>query len=630
MSLVNLALVLFSASVAFAANIPASSSFYSNSSAQSPVTTIAPSGASCCLIVPQDVGLNFWWNQSLTITYATVLTQYLQYNNTVILNTTTIYNASATQGPVVPTDIIPGYLIYSETFFDIGTTIDLNTTTLTYPTPYVAINSAFYITGTYSMSAGEQMCQQDLQGFDPVSTVIQLTAEYDFVPATSTFWSDATYVNAPTQLKDTILAIPSVTESFLMIASCSLVSGSGQPSVHLPVSALTTHDSTTISVGGFFSGSVGSPAAQVTPPPISSSQYTPPPSSVGNGPPPPASENQPSSTPPAASSAVGAPTLPSSANSALPVSSVAINASPASQNEPSSSGSIQTPPPVVVIPPAGVSSIQIGSSIMPVSFASASGGGIVLPGGATLSPGAVTTINGVGVSLAPSETAVVIGGSTVILPVPAAASTVSVVTIQLGSFLITAAFASASVGGIVFPGGETFLPGSTTVVNGDTIVLAPSGTALVIDGTEMIKPAPLTPAPAPAPTTLFVGSSALPITYATATGGGVILPNGGTLLPGSTTVYSGVTISLMPSETAIVVAGSTIPLTPPAATSSGVGGYVLSGLGGADGTSTTSGSGTQMAGYTGLMATDTAGRIGSLGPLTILLIIAVLCVIWTR
>ncbi|KAF2814038.1 uncharacterized protein BDZ99DRAFT_473163 [Mytilinidion resinicola] len=703
MSFVNFALVLFSASTAFAANLPAYSSFYSNSSTQYPATTIAPSGAPCCLIVPQTVGLNFWWNQSLTITYATVLTQYLQYNNTVILNTTTIYNASATQGLVVPTDIIPGYLLYSETFFDIGTTIDLTTTTLTYPTPYVAINSAFYVTGTYSMSAGEQMCQQDLQNFNPVSNIIQLTAEYDFVPATSTFWSAGTYVNAPTQLKDTILAIPSVTESFPMIASCSLVSGSGQPSVHLPVSALTTHGSTTITVGGFFSGSVGSSAAEVTPPPVSSSQYTPPPSSAGNGQPP-ASENQPSSAPaapPASSSVIGAPVPPSSANGASPISSVANNPPPTSQNQPSSHASIQTPPPVVVIPPAGVSSIQIGSTVIPVSFASASGGGIVLPGGATLSPGivttingvgislapsetavvvggstiilpvsaaasfpsvfaiqvgssvitaafasasgggvvlpggatlspgAVTTINGVGVSLAPSETAVVVGGSTVVLPVPATPSFPSIFTIQVGSSAITAAFASASGGGIILPGGATLLPGTTTVVNGETIALVPSGTALVVDGTETIKPVPFTPAPAPAPTTLLVGSSALPITYATATGGGVILPNGGTLLPGSTTVYNGVTISLTPSETAIVVAGSTVPLTPPSvATSSGVGGYILSGLGGAGGISTASGSGTQTAGYTGPLATGAAGRIRSLGPLNVFLIAAVIGAIW--
>lgn len=69
------------------------------------------------------VGLNVWLNTSFTATVATVITQYLQYNNTVITNTTTIYNATATEDLFVPSSLNPliPNLIYSRTFVDVGT-----------------------------------------------------------------------------------------------------------------------------------------------------------------------------------------------------------------------------------------------------------------------------------------------------------------------------------------------------------------------------------------------------------------------------------------------------------------------------------------------------------------------------
>jgi len=74
------------------------------------------------------VGLNMWWNSTLTATVATVITQYLQYNNTAITNTTTIYNATATDDLAAPPGIIPGALLYSQTFYDIGATVDFGST----------------------------------------------------------------------------------------------------------------------------------------------------------------------------------------------------------------------------------------------------------------------------------------------------------------------------------------------------------------------------------------------------------------------------------------------------------------------------------------------------------------------
>jgi hypothetical protein len=68
------------------------------STAAVPDLTSAPTGdgTPCCYIWPKFIGLGQWYNSSVTATVATVITQYLQYNNTVVTTSTTVYNASAT------------------------------------------------------------------------------------------------------------------------------------------------------------------------------------------------------------------------------------------------------------------------------------------------------------------------------------------------------------------------------------------------------------------------------------------------------------------------------------------------------------------------------------------------------
>jgi len=66
----------------------------------------------------------------LTATVATVITQYLQYNNTIIPNTTTIYNASATDSlyQSVSNVLISDFFFeYSKTVLDFETTTDFGT-----------------------------------------------------------------------------------------------------------------------------------------------------------------------------------------------------------------------------------------------------------------------------------------------------------------------------------------------------------------------------------------------------------------------------------------------------------------------------------------------------------------------
>ena len=63
-----------------------------------PNLTAAPTGPGkgCCYIRPEFVGLGEWYNTTVTATVATVITQYIQYNNTVVTTSTTVTNDTAT------------------------------------------------------------------------------------------------------------------------------------------------------------------------------------------------------------------------------------------------------------------------------------------------------------------------------------------------------------------------------------------------------------------------------------------------------------------------------------------------------------------------------------------------------
>ncbi|KAF1976708.1 hypothetical protein BU23DRAFT_528462 [Bimuria novae-zelandiae CBS 107.79] len=92
-----------------------------------------------------------------------------------------------------------------------------------------------------------------------------------------------------------------------------------------------------------------------------------------------------------------------------------------------------------------------GFSILP------SGSGVVLPNGQTLEPGAATIINGIPVSLSPSESFIAVEGSKTIPLVPAVTN------------------------GVVLPNGQTLQPGVLTTILGVPVSLSPDETAVVID-----------------------------------------------------------------------------------------------------------------------------------------------------
>lgn len=138
----------------------------------------------------------------------------------------------------------------------------------------------------------------------------------------------------------------------------------------------------------------------------------------------------------------------------------------------------------------------------------------------------------------------------------------------------------------MLPGDVTLRPGDVVTSYSQVLSLRLTGSGLVVLGETSAATIPLV-APAPKDnlpaTVITIASTTVPIQYVTGTASGVILSNDETLLPGSATEVDGVTVSLAPSATQLVVGLSTIALTggAPASTSQpGGGDYIWSGIGG--------------------------------------------------
>ncbi|EKG19218.1 hypothetical protein MPH_03588 [Macrophomina phaseolina MS6] len=164
----------------------------------------------------------------------------------------------------------------------------------------------------------------------------------------------------------------------------------------------------------------------------------------------------------------------------------------------------------------------------------ADGTNFIVPGGQTLTPGAVTVINRVTVSVASS--ALVVGGaSTYSLP-DAGNGQQPVATV--GSQVV-----SADGANFLLPGGKTLKPGSATVIDG--VAVSAGSSALVVDGSSTV---PLPDAANQRPVAT-VGSQVI-----VADGTNFVLPGSKTLSPSMVTVINSVTVSVAAS--ALVVGGS--------------------------------------------------------------------------
>ena len=207
------------------------------------------------------------------------------------------------------------------------------------------------------------------------------------------------------------------------------------------------------------------------------------------------------------------------------------NGAPSAQAEVSNS-------PTEVVGTVGSQTIGIGPS------------SVVVVGTQTLSPGGpAITVDGTPVSLAPSATAIVIGGTTSKLPQAVTTAAAPPPVLTIGSTTLTA---NAATQFLVAPG-QTLTPGGAVTVSGTVISLAPSASFLVIGGSTQLLPT-ATPAVTVAPEIVVGG------TTFTGNSGSSFVIGGQTLAPGSVITVSGTTISLNPSGGSVIINGNTEPV----------------------------------------------------------------------
>jgi hypothetical protein len=187
--------------------------------------------------------------------------------------------------------------------------------------------------------------------------------------------------------------------------------------------------------------------------------------------------------------------------------------------------------------------------------------------GQTLTPGGTATIDGTLISLAPSASFVVVGGSTQLLPAAAPGLTVSTRPAQIivGSTTITALPAqnnnnnqnNSPPAPTFVVDGQTLAPGGQAItVAGTTLSLAPGGTSIVVNGVTSAvanPPSSLVQAPITVGNNVF---TPVPGSRDTFVIGDQTLSPGGLAITVSNTV-----LSLAPSASFVVVNGviSTLP-----------------------------------------------------------------------
>ena len=175
-------------------------------------------------------------------------------------------------------------------------------------------------------------------------------------------------------------------------------------------------------------------------------------------------------------------------------------------------------------------------------------GNIILSGGTTISAGgSAVTLSGTAVSVLPNGAGVVIGTSTIALPVGASSplSTVGGQQLQRGPD-----------GSIIIPGVITVSPGGApATISGTAISVASNGASVIVGGSTV----PLGPTVTPIPSITFGGSTI------TANSKTQLVIAGQTLSPGSIITVSGTPISLAPGASSVVIGGTTFSLSPTAA-----------------------------------------------------------------
>lgn len=209
----------------------------------------------------------------------------------------------------------------------------------------------------------------------------------------------------------------------------------------------------------------------------------------------------------------------------------------------------------------GAASITVGSvGTNPIVIGPSSE---VVVGSQTLQPGgpAINVGDGTPVSLAPSATAIVLGGQTSLLPQVLQPPAPPVLTVGSSTLVPNAATQF-----FVAPG-QTLTPGGVVTVDGTVVRLAPSASFVVIGGSTQVLPtgAVLLPTTAQAPQFVF-GSSTITAqpAHVNPSSAPTFVLSGQTLLPGGAAItFSGTTLSLDPSGDVLVANGASSTLRGP-------------------------------------------------------------------
>jgi hypothetical protein len=200
-----------------------------------------------------------------------------------------------------------------------------------------------------------------------------------------------------------------------------------------------------------------------------------------------------------------------------------------------------------------------------------------------LDPGEVTTVNGLPISLDASASNMVIGGTRTIpllgvtqMPI-ASMVVVGETTLEVGELA-----SELEPGEVTVIGTMTISRDNSVIIAGTTTISLPSSPSDVVLGGMTIT------------------AGALPSGYSfisTTAEGGLLLPNGQTLMPGAMTIIGGVEISLTPAETPVVVVEGSISITSTSTVGSTSGGFNNGGtLGIGQPTSTSTSDSTQFTG----------------------------------
>ena len=209
----------------------------------------------------------------------------------------------------------------------------------------------------------------------------------------------------------------------------------------------------------------------------------------------------------------------------------------------------------IYLPTAG-SSIVIGSSTIAFRPSPAPTAPPITPGplviqGHTLTPGGVITISNTPISLPPSGSALIVGGSNTI-------HFGTTNTLSIGSQAVAISQISASADFVI--GDQTLTPGGLITVANTPISLPTSGSSLIIGGSDTIALG--------AGQTISVGSQAVVISQLTTSS--ALVADSQIVAPGSQAVISGVTVSVPTQGTDVIIDGST---------TAGLGGAIFSALG---------------------------------------------------